>query len=78
MNACAEDMNESEKFRTSTKQLRVILDDKYENKYSKNVMKNQCQHLTETQRNEFLKLFQKLKELCYVTLGNLKTGTVEF
>ena len=36
-------------------------------------MENQCQHLTMTQRNEFLILLQKLKELFDGTLGTRKT-----
>ena len=40
-------------------------------------MKKQCQHLTITQRNEFLKLLQIFKELFDVTLGTWKTNTVD-
>ena len=36
-------------------------------------MENQCQHLTMTQRNEFLKLLQKIEDLFYGTLGTRKT-----
>ena len=49
MKAYTEEINESEQVRTSTKQLHVILDAKYEKAYLNKVMKNQCQHLTETQ-----------------------------
>ena len=41
-------------------------------------MKNQCQHLTETQRNELLKLLPKSEELFDVTLGNCKKDQVGF
>ena len=41
-------------------------------------MKNQCQHLTETQRNELLKLVQKSEELLDGTLGTWKTYPVHF
>ena len=46
----------------STKQLRVILDNKYENEYLNKVMEKQCQHLTEVQWNELIKLLQKPEE----------------
>ena len=48
----------SEHVCTATKQLRVILYAKYEQADSHKVMETQCQHLTETQRNELLKLLQ--------------------
>ena len=41
-------------------------------------MKNQCQHLTMTQRNELLKLLQKFEELFDGTLGIQKTDPVDF
>ena len=41
-------------------------------------MKNQCQHLTETQRNELLKLLQIFEELFDVTLVTWKTDPVYF
>ena len=41
-------------------------------------MENQCQHLTTTQRNEFLKLLQIFEELFDGTLGIRKTDPVEF
>ena len=40
---------------TSTKQLNVVLDDKYEKADLNKVMENQFQHLTETQYNELIK-----------------------
>ena len=63
MNAYAEEIHELEKVRTSTKLLRVILDAKYEKADLNKVMKNQCQHLTETHRNKFLTLIQKFEQL---------------
>ena len=51
MNAYTEEIYELEQVRTSTKRLCVILDAKYENTDLNKVMKNKCQHLTETQRN---------------------------
>ena len=39
--------------------LHVILDAKYETSDLNKVMENQCQYLTEVQRNELLKLLQK-------------------
>ena len=41
-------------------------------------MKNQWQHLTETQRNELLKLLQRSEELFYGTFGTWKTDPLEF
>ena len=41
-------------------------------------MKNQCQLLKKTQRNELLKLLQKSDELFDVTLGTWKTDPVDF
>ena len=41
-------------------------------------METQCQHLTMTQRNEFLKLFQNFKELFNGTLVTYKTDTLDF
>ena len=58
-----------EKVLTLTKQFSTILDTKYNNTYLSKVMKNQCQHSTETQRNELLTLLQKIKELFDGTLG---------
>ena len=59
MNVYSEEVHKSEQFLTSAKQLRVILYSKHEKAYLNKVMKNQCQHLTETQCNELLKLLQK-------------------
>ena len=58
MNAHAGEIHRSEHVQTITKQLRVILDAKNERSDLHKVMKNQCQHLTETQRNKLLKLLQ--------------------
>ena len=41
-------------------------------------MENQCKHLTEVQRNEFLKSLPKFEELFDGTLGTWKTGPVDF
>ena len=40
----------------------MILDAKYEKADLHKVMENQCQHLTMTQRNEYLELLQKFEE----------------
>ena len=40
-------------------------------------METQCQHLTMTQRNEFLKLLQKFEELFNVTIVTRKTDSVD-
>ena len=61
MNTHAEEINESEKFRTFTNRLCEIIDAKYEKEALNKVMKNHCQHLTEKQRNELLKLLQNQK-----------------
>ena len=63
MNAYADEVYESKQVFTSTKRLLVILDEKYENADLNKVMKNQCQHLTETHRNKFLTLIQKFEQL---------------
>ena len=47
----AEEVYEQEHVRTSTKQLHVVLDAKYEKADFNKVMENQCQYLTEIQRN---------------------------
>ena len=41
-------------------------------------METQCQHLTETQRNELLKLLQKFEELFDEKLGNWRTDPLNF
>ena len=43
-NSYAEEIYESDQFRTSNKRLNVILDAKYEMAYINKVMKTQCQH----------------------------------
>ena len=40
-------------------------------------MKNKCQHFMETQRNELLKLLQKIEDFFDGTLGTWKTYTVD-
>ena len=59
INVYADKINETEQVRTSTKQLSVILDDKYKKEDLNKVIQNQCKHLTETQHNERLKILQK-------------------
>ena len=78
MNAYAKEINESEPFRTSTKWLRLILDAKYKKADLIKVMKNQCQHITETQCNEFLKLLQKIEKFFNGTHDTRKTDPVDF
>ena len=78
MNAYVEEINKQEQVHTSTKQLCVILDDKYEKTYLNKIAKNKCQHLIETQRNELLKLLQKIEEFFDGTLGPWKTYSVDF
>ena len=41
-------------------------------------MKNQCQHMTETQPNELLKLLQNFEEYFDETLGTRKIDPVDF
>ena len=69
MNAYTEEIDESEQFRNSTKQLSAILDAKYEKAPLNMVMENQFQHLTEVQRNELLIFLQKIEDLFGGTLG---------
>ena len=54
-NDYTEEIHGSEQVRTSTKWLRLILDDKYKKEDLHKIMTNQCQKWTETQSNEFLK-----------------------
>ena len=70
-------MNELEQVCTSTKLLHVILDAKYEEEDLNKVKENQCQHLTELQRNKLLKLLQKSEELFDGALGTWKTDPVD-
>ena len=64
-----EEINESEQVHTSTQKLSVVLDDIYKSRYLSKVMRNKCQHLTETQCKKLRKLFQNPEELFDVTLG---------
>ena len=68
-NSYIEEVYASEHVRTTTKQLHVILDAKYNKSYLHKVMESQCRHLTMTQRNELLKSLQKFGELFDGTLG---------
>ena len=56
----------------------VVLYDKYQKSDLNKVMKNQRQHLIETQRKELLKFMQKFKELFDGTLGTWKVDTVDW
>ena len=47
----------------------MILDAKYENVDLHKVMETQCQHLTMTQRNEYLQLLKRFENLFDGTLG---------
>ena len=76
--AYVKEVYESENVRTATKWLRVILDAKYEKSDLHKVIENKCQHLTMTQRNELLKLLQKIEELFDGTLRTLKIDPVDF
>ena len=77
-NAYAKELYDSEHVHNTPKQLRVILDTKYEKADLHKVMETQCQHMTITQRNELIKLLQKFKELLNGTLGIWKTDPVDF
>ena len=63
---------------TATKRLRVILDAKYEKAYLHKVMETRCQHLTMTQRDDLLKLLQKLEEFFDRTLSTWEIDPVDF
>ena len=76
--AYAEEIHESEQSHNSIQRLCVILDTKYKKANLNKVMKNQCQHLIEVQRNELLKLLQKIEELFDWTIGTWKTNPVDF
>ena len=78
MDVYADKINKSEQVRTFAKLLRVVLDAKYENSDLNEVMKKQCQHLTETQSNELLELLQKIEEFFDGTLDTWKTDQVDF
>ena len=78
MNAYTEDNYELEQFHHANKRLRVISYAKYERENLHKVMLNQCQHLTITQHNEFLKLSQKFEEFFDGTLGTYKIDPEEF
>ena len=76
-NSYTEEIHELKQVRSSNKQFYVILDAKYENSDLNKVMKNKCQHFMETQRNELLKLLQKIEDFFDGTLGTWKTYTVD-
>ena len=77
-NAYVEEVYGSEHVRTATKQLRVILYDKYEKVDLHKVIETQCQHLTTTQRHELITLLQRLEYIFGGTLGTWKTYQVDF
>ena len=77
MNACVQELFESERVCTSTKLLRNILDDTYENSDLNKPMKKQCEYLLEEQITELLKLLQIFKELFYGTLGTCKIDPLD-
>ena len=58
-NAHVKEVYESDHVRTTTRWLCIILNSEYEKSDLLKVMENQCQHLTMTQRNEYIKLIQK-------------------
>ena len=58
--------------------MRVILDVKYKKADLHKDMETQCQYLTITQRNDSLKLLQKIEYLFNGTLGTWKIDPVEF
>ena len=62
----------------TAKQLSVIIYVKYRKADLHKVMDNKCQHLIMTQRNELIKLLQKLEELFHGTLGTQKIDPVDF
>ena len=76
-NSYVEEVYESDHVSTTTKLLHVILDAKYEKTDLHNIMENQCQYLTMTQRNELLKLLQKFEEFLDGTLSTWKTDPVD-
>ena len=76
--AYVEEVDESEHVCTATKKICLILDDKYKKSDSHKVMETQCQHLKMIQRNDLLKLLQRLEELFDVTLGTWKKYPEDF
>ena len=76
--AYVEGIYESKDIRTAAKQLRVILDAKYEKSDLYKVMETKCQHLTMIPSNDLLKLLHKFEELFNGTLGTWKTDPVNF
>ena len=77
-NAYSKEVYKSEHIRNATKRLRIILYARYEKIYLHKFMETQCQHLTTTKRNEFLKLLEIFESLFYGTLGTWKTDPVDF
>ena len=77
MNANTKEINKSEQVCTSTEQLRVILDDKYEKADLNKLTKTRCQHLTVTQNIELLQLLQKIEDFFDTTLSIWKIYPVD-
>ena len=76
-NSYVKEVYELEHVHTSTKQLNVILDAKYEKADLHKVMETQCQNLTTTQHNKLLKLLHIFEELFNGTLGNWKADPLD-
>ena len=77
MNTYVGEFFRSENMYSSTKIIRAIIDAKYEKSGLNNVMKEQCQHITEDQWKYLLELLQKFKFFC-ITLGICKTDRIYF
>ena len=78
MNSYSKEVYKLEQVYAYTKQLRVILHEKYEKSDLNKVMKNLCRHLKEIQCNELIKSLQKTKDFFDGTLGTWKKDPVEF
>ena len=62
----------------ATKRSRVIFDAKYEKVDLHKIIENQCQHLTMTKHNEFLKIFIRFEKVFEGSLGTWKKYPVDF
>ena len=76
--AYVKEVYKSEHVRTDAKRLLIILYAKYGDVDLHKVMETQCQHLTKTEHNDFLKLLQKYEEFFDGRLGTWKTDPVYF
>ena len=70
--AYAKEVYNSEHVSNTTKQLRVILDAKYEKVDLHKVMKTQCQYLTMIQHNNLQKYYRNLKSSLMEQLAPVK------